>query len=292
MRHIFLSGLALFLFSAAVDAQHAHFPLQTGDTWQYFQILFPDPNHPFVDVQQTTVIGDTLMPNGHRYSVVSGWWWYGACLRQAGDSVFRWTPYGEVLQFDFSSAPGDSIFSTAGQLHDTVIVHTWTRDTISTWGILSFTPPRRAWSFGLDNPLFVDDEQWIHVIDSLGITDMNAMIGPYSFKGARINGSVYGNLTSVEPPVTMVPDNFVLAQNYPNPFNPSTTIKFELPKASHVTLTVYDILGREVDVLVSERRDAGVHEVKFDGSNLASGVYFYRLNAGALLQTRKLCVVK
>ena len=292
MRHIFLSGLALFLFSAAVNAQHAHFPLQTGDTWQYFQILFPDPNHPFVDVQQTTVIGDTLMPNGHRYSVVSGWWWYGACLRQAGDSVFRWTPYGEVLQFDFSRAPGDSIFSTAGQLHDTVIVHTWTRDTISTWGILSFTPPRRAWSFGLDNPLFVDDEQSIHVIDSLGITDMNAASGPYSFKGARINGSVYGNLTSVEPPVTMVPNNFVLAQNYPNPFNPSTTIRYALPWGSHVTLTVYNMLGQHVTQLVNGEVEAGYHEAQFNANNLASGVYFYQLTAGKFTQIRKFVLVR
>jgi hypothetical protein len=69
-----------------------------------------------------------------------------------------------------------------------------------------------------------------------------------------------------------------LEQNYPNPFNPSTTIKFELPKTSQVNLSVFDILGREVSVLVSERRDAGVHEVKFEGADLASGVYFYRLS--------------
>ncbi len=121
--------------------------------------------------------------------------------------MFRWTPYGEVLQFDFSRALGDSIFSTAGQLHDTVIVHTWATDTISTWGILSFTSPRRAWWFGLDNPLFVDDEQSIHVIDSLGITDMNARQWASSLQGGEDkNGKSIGNLTSVEPPVTMVPE--------------------------------------------------------------------------------------
>jgi len=88
------------------------------------------------------------------------------------------------------------------------------------------------------------------------------------------------------------PNKSQLYQNYPNPFNPSTTIKFELPKASHVTLTVYDILGREVAVLVNERRNAGVYEVKFDGSNLASGVYFYRIQAGDYVFTKKLLLMK
>jgi chitinase len=86
--------------------------------------------------------------------------------------------------------------------------------------------------------------------------------------------------------------NFVLFNNYPNPFNPSTTIRYELPKTSQVILSVYDILGREVSVLVNERKDAGVHEVKFDAAGLASGVYFYRLQAGNFVQTRKLLLVR
>jgi predicted GH43/DUF377 family glycosyl hydrolase len=88
------------------------------------------------------------------------------------------------------------------------------------------------------------------------------------------------------------PTQYALGQNYPNPFNPTTTIKFELPKASHVSLSVYDILGREVSVLVNERREAGVHEVKFDGSNLASGVYFYRLRAGDFVTTKRLLLLR
>jgi len=88
------------------------------------------------------------------------------------------------------------------------------------------------------------------------------------------------------------PERIVLYQNYPNPFNPSTTIKYELPKSSKVRLSVYDVLGRELSVLVNERREAGVHEVKFDGSNLASGVYFYRLRASDFIQTNRLVLLK
>ncbi len=83
-----------------------------------------------------------------------------------------------------------------------------------------------------------------------------------------------------------------MAQNYPNPFNPSTSIKYELPKSSFVRLSVHDMLGREVSVLVNDRRDVGVHEVKFEGAKLASGVYFYRLQAGDFTQTKRLLLLK
>ena len=89
-----------------------------------------------------------------------------------------------------------------------------------------------------------------------------------------------------------VPKEAKLCQNYPNPFNPSTTIKYELPTISMVTLAVYDLLGREMSVLVNERKNAGVHEVQFDASTLASGVYLYRLQAGDFVQSRKLVVLR
>jgi hypothetical protein len=91
-----------------------------------------------------------------------------------------------------------------------------------------------------------------------------------------------------------------LCQNYPNPFNPTTVIRYQLPVASEVRLEVYDMLGREVSVLAHERKAAGFHEARFDGSNVTSGVYFYRLEArptdggqaGAFVQTRKLLLVR
>ena len=92
-------------------------------------------------------------------------------------------------------------------------------------------------------------------------------------------------------PVSL-PAEYRLQQNYPNPFNPSTIIKYELPKSSGVRLSVLDMLGREVRVLVDERVEAGYHEVRFDASNLASGVYLYRLQAGDFVQTRKLLLLR
>jgi hypothetical protein len=89
-----------------------------------------------------------------------------------------------------------------------------------------------------------------------------------------------------------LPTVFALRQNFPNPSNPGTTIRYELPVASTVRLSLFDILGREVSVLVTERREAGIHEIRFDASGLSSGIYFYRLQAGDFVQTKRLLVLK
>lgn len=90
----------------------------------------------------------------------------------------------------------------------------------------------------------------------------------------------------------LIPKVFSLSQNYPNPFNPTTTIKYALPIATKVNIKIYDILGREVKTLVNEFKDAGFYEIKFDGTNIASGVYFYRIEAGKFVQSKKMVIIK
>jgi len=91
-----------------------------------------------------------------------------------------------------------------------------------------------------------------------------------------------------------IPAEYGLDQNYPNPFNPSTTIGFRIPGpgSSRVSLAVYDMLGREVAVLVNGQRDAGSYTVKFDAGGLSSGVYFYRLQAGSYIETKTLLLLR
>jgi len=89
-----------------------------------------------------------------------------------------------------------------------------------------------------------------------------------------------------------IPKDYSLLQNYPNPFNPSTTISYQIPKAGHVEIKIFDLLGRELSMLVNSDMSAGKHEVKFDGSNLSSGVYFYRMTAENFVSTRKLLLMK
>jgi predicted GH43/DUF377 family glycosyl hydrolase len=90
----------------------------------------------------------------------------------------------------------------------------------------------------------------------------------------------------------VVPSEFELFQNYPNPFNPSTTIEFTLPKSEFVELKVFNILGKEVSTMISKKLNQGNHTFTFDGSNLASGVYYYRIKAGNFAETRKMIYLK
>ncbi|MFH0734020.1 MAG: T9SS type A sorting domain-containing protein [bacterium] len=101
----------------------------------------------------------------------------------------------------------------------------------------------------------------------------------------------YVSLTGIED-FADFPNNFTLTQNYPNPFNPSTTISFSIPKPEFVTLKIFDILGNEVANLVNEELQAGSYNKEWNPARLASGIYFYRLQAGQFNQTRKMNYVK
>ncbi|HPS66168.1 MAG TPA: agmatine deiminase family protein, partial [Ignavibacteria bacterium] len=89
-----------------------------------------------------------------------------------------------------------------------------------------------------------------------------------------------------------LPEKFALSQNYPNPFNPSTVINFSIPKNGFVSLKIYDVLGREISSLVNEFRHAGKYSVEFNASNLASGIYFYRITAGEFSDIKKMVIMK
>ena len=98
--------------------------------------------------------------------------------------------------------------------------------------------------------------------------------------------------TSASPPAAELPDDFELRQNYPNPFNPVTTISYALPVEQNVTLEVFNIQGQRVTTLVNEQQKAGWHEIAFDASRLASGVYIYRLQTGSFVEIKKMMLMK
>ena len=101
---------------------------------------------------------------------------------------------------------------------------------------------------------------------------------------------IFDNPLKVED--NQVPTVFSLSQNYPNPFNPTTVIHYTVPKTSLVNLSVFNLLGQEVKTLVNEEKSPGEYEVRFDGSNLPSGIYFYRLVAGDFVKTMKMLLMK
>jgi hypothetical protein len=100
---------------------------------------------------------------------------------------------------------------------------------------------------------------------------------------------VESGVSEISPPM---PASIELQQNFPNPFNPSTTIRYALPRRSHVTLGVYNTLGQQVATLVNGEMEAGYHEVRFNATKFASGVYFYRIQAGNFSQARKLLLLR
>ena len=100
------------------------------------------------------------------------------------------------------------------------------------------------------------------------------------------------NLTTIQSKEESVVSGFQLYQNYPNPFNPSTTITFTIAQKEFMTMKIYDLVGNEVAVLLNEEKPAGSHTVEFNASKFASGTYFYRLQAGNNISTRKMILLK
>jgi hypothetical protein len=135
-------------------------------------------------------------------------------------------------------------------------------------------------------------------LEDLGVGSPGASdVRDYSLNGNH--GDVVGDAELGDPVVTgwkesrpALSQTFELHQNYPNPFNPTTTISYELPTAQNVALTVYDILGRAVAVLVNKKQTAGNYSIHFDGQNLASGIYFYRLKTPSFTAVRKMILMR
>jgi hypothetical protein len=117
----------------------------------------------------------------------------------------------------------------------------------------------------------------LKVVDNLGVLQIIDFNNPV--------------ILEVEP-LKFFPENYILSQNYPNPFNPSTTIRFFTPQSGYVNLVVFNLIGQEVKTLVDEEIRQGNHEVKFDASDLPSGMYIYRLQTGDFVETKKMMFIK
>jgi photosystem II stability/assembly factor-like uncharacterized protein len=133
--------------------------------------------------------------------------------------------------------------------------------------------------------------EYLYSYYSVHFVDQNT--GWIGGDGGTILHTTNGGVTFVEGQRrNEVPTQFILEQNYPNPFNPSTTISYQLPTQSHVTLKVYNLLGQEAGTLVNEVKQPGTYTVQWDASDVASGVYLYRLTSGAFVETKKCLLLK
>ena len=113
----------------------------------------------------------------------------------------------------------------------------------------------------------------------------------YRLKQIDNNGD-YKYSSEIEVLANLAPANYALSQNYPNPFNPATTINYQLAESGKVLLTVYDVLGNEVSTLVDGNKAAGRYSVKFNASNLSSGIYIYELKINKFVSRNKMLLLK
>ena len=161
-----------------------------------------------------------------------------------------------------------------------------------------------------DSILFVGTDAGVYYTSNLGATwqavgtglpnspvfDINYHQPTHLLVAATHGRSIYSvDVSSIVVGVhniSQIAETYSLSQNYPNPFNPSTKIQFSIPKSGNVKITVYDVTGKEAKVLVNERKEIGQYEVEFNGSSLASGVYFYRIEAGDFREAKRMVLVK
>ncbi len=140
------------------------------------------------------------------------------------------------------------------------------------------------------------NNNWININTGLPSLEVMSVYkdNTHIFAGMQNGGIWMRSVSDLEKDTTSVPlpSKVILSQNYPNPFNPTTVIKYSLPKQSKVILKVYDILGREILILVNKEQNEGIHSVIFNASGLSSGLYFYQLIAGNSLETKKMILIK
>ncbi|MGO9482615.1 MAG: YCF48-related protein [Candidatus Kryptoniota bacterium] len=204
----------------------------------------------------------------------------GGIILRTTDGGITWYLQRSYLQSDiWSSSP---IFGVSFTDANTGIV-VGHDDSVATAGVIwRITDVNEGWiNQSVENNAFY------------GVCFTDSVTGTVVGDDGAIFHTTTGGVTAVrDNPAQMLPNQFVLEQNYPNPFNPSTAISYQFSAVSHVTLKVYDILGRQVATLVNEDEGAGYHTATFDASRLASGVYFYRLTAPGITQVKKMVVTK
>lgn len=216
----------------------------------------------------------------------------------ADASIINWTVAPEVpTTYIGLSRPGATVYDNyfflvngeragSGGYYDTT--HVFDVDLNQWVGLINNIPFKRSNIFNNVTARCVKDTISIFIPGGYGnVVPGGAGVGTNLFDVTRV-----GLLTNVNPISNEIPEVYELSQNYPNPFNPITKINFTLPKNEFVSLRVYDITGREVATLVNEIRGMGIHSVEFDASSLASGAYFYSIQAGDFKQVKKMMLLK
>jgi hypothetical protein len=226
-----------------------------------------------------------------------------------GSQTVTVKPYAIIVDIKPGSSTNVVNFKNKGVVPVAVLTTSDFDATTLNVASLKFGPGGAAEAHGKGHPEDVDHDGDIDLMlhfdtQATGLTnsDGSAMLVGTTLSGVPVAGSDVLNVgklgkgSATDGDLTesggVLPTEFNLGQNYPNPFNPATLIVYELPEPTRVQLSVFDMLGREVAVLVDGDKAAGRHAVRFNAQGLTSGIYVYRIHAGTFTQTRKFTLMK
>jgi hypothetical protein len=284
MLRLVCSSLIAMSCSANVWAQW-EYPLSIGNRWEYWD-AYPPPE---LYAWTTTVVGDTVMPNGLQYRILrTDKAWGDQYQRQSGQVVYAYAPYDstERILFDFSRSIGDTV-CILPSIWDSVITTVTFDGQATVFG--RRLKVKDFYERAINSSMYVLRT----VADSIGLFRITYEAGEGGQAvGAIIDGVRYGSITGVQPYARIPVIQPVLCRNFPNPFNPSTTIQFSLHRSGFVTLKVYNALGEQVATIVDEELPAGDHAVKWTPGNLATGTYYYSLIAHGQMTTSRMVFIK
>jgi hypothetical protein len=279
---LFLS--LLFFLSITAYAQ-TYYPLETGNRWDYGYYLSTDQSTYSFSV---SITGDTLMANGKRYAVEQSVYSGTRFLRQDGLQVYQFTVSGDdSLLYDFSYTYlwGETLTVSNRGDYDLIT-------TVNSHHATVFDANRTIWTFytyATDRSFYRE----LKIADSIGCYEIDTKNEPtFYLIGAIINGRRYETTLTGTDYAASLPQGYVLHQNYPNPFNPATTIRYDVPMRSNVTIRVFNILGQEVRTLVNEEKSPGSYAIEFNAGTLPSGLYYYRLTAGNYNIQEKMVLIR
>lgn len=185
-----------------------------------------------------------------------------------------------------------------------VTISSFSNDLVKNTVGLFWTTSTEINNAGFDIERKVQDKTWIKVAfvpgagnsttpQSYSYHDNNLEVGSYLYRLKQIDYNGHGQYFDLNQTVNVAaPKDYSLHQNFPNPCNPETTFEYQLPELSRVRLEIFDIIGRTVVVLIDKEQEPGYHKAHFKADKLASGVYFYKLSAGAFTQIKKMIVLK
>lgn len=273
-----------------------YFPLALGNTWTY---LFYENTY-----ENITILKDSVDNRGTRYfsthSTPPTVYKWDYTVSPAKDSIY-WMD--DILIYIANCDSGDTWFSRWET--DSLGVRQPTERAVvtNTGYALLFNNIYRAkeisYYFIYDGDTVFTGQNWINsdiYAENIGLVNSGIEYYGYSYQrltGCVLNGDSLGYIYTGVGITELVPlGEPELFQNYPNPFNPSTRISYSIPEYSHVSLIVYDMLGREVSRLVDDFQAAGAHQVTFNAEAISTGIYFYRLNIGNNSITKKMFFIK